>query len=171
MKYQREILYVALSLSVGILLALVMTELAYRFQAKAQDRDGKMVRLVIPLGTADLLEAGGKPPDIPADMTFVVGDVLVVENQDDSDHQLGPLFIPKDATARLAFNKSENLAYACTFTPEKYLGLDIKPPLTIATRLTGVLSAGIPMGALMALYWVFAIRPGLKKEAEEKSLN
>ena len=168
MKYSREILYVALSLFVGILLALVMTELAYRFQVKSQDRDGKQLRLVIPLGTANLLQAGGESPSVPTDMTFVVGDVLVVENQDNADHQLGPLFIPKGTTAKLAFDKPENLAYACTFTPEKYLGLDVKPPLTIATRLTGVLSAGIPLGTLMALYLVFAIRPGLKKEAEEK---
>lgn len=168
MKYKREILYVALSLFVGILLALVMTELAYGFQVKSQDRDGKQLRLVIPLGTANLLQAGGESPNIPTDMTFVVGDVLVVENQDDADHQVGPLFIPKGATAKLSFNKPENLAYTCTFTPEKYLGLEVKPPLTIATRLTGVFSAGIPLGILMALYLVFAIRPGLKKEAEEK---
>lgn len=168
MKYQREIVYVALSLFAGILLALVMTELAYKFQVKSQDRDGKQLRLVIPLGTAILLQAGGESPAIPSDMTFVVGDVLVVENQDNADHQLGPLFIPKGASAKLEFKKSENLAYACTFTPEKYLGLEIKQPLTFATRMTGVLSAGIPLGTLMALYWVFAIRPGLKKEAEEK---
>jgi hypothetical protein len=168
MRYQREIFYVCLSLFVGILLALVMTELTYRFQMKSQDRDGKLLRLVIPLGTANLLQEGGESPSIPTDMTFVVGDVLVVENQDDADHQLGPIFIPRGATAKLAFNKPENLAYACTFTPEKYLGLEVKPPLTIATRLTGVLSAGIPLGTLIALYLVFAVRPGLKKEAQEK---
>lgn len=169
MKYQREILYIALSLIVGILLALVMTELAYKFQMKSQDRDGKQLRLVIPLGTANLLKAGGESPAIPSGMTFVVGDVLVVENQDDTDHQLGPLFIPKGATAKLTFNKSENLAYACTFTPEKYLGMEIKQPLTFTTRMTGILSAGIPLGTLIALYLVFAVRPGLKKEAQEKA--
>ena len=168
MKHRREILYVSLSLLAGILLAFVMTELSYKFQLKAQDRDGKLLRLVIPLGTAKLLKAGGESPAIPADMTFVIGDVLVVENQDDADHQLGPLFIPKGSSAKLAFDKSENLAYACTFTPDKYLGLEIKQPLTFATRMAGVLSAGIPLGTLVALYWVFAIRPGLKKEAEEK---
>jgi hypothetical protein len=168
MKYQREILYVTLSMVVGIILTLVMTELAYRFQMKSEDRDGKQLRLIIPLGTSDLLQAGGESPNIPRDMTFVVGDVLVVENQDGVDHQLGPLFIPKGTVAKLSFNRPENLAYACTFTPGKYLGLEVKPPLTIATRLTGVLSAGIPLGTLIALYLVFAIRPGLKKEAEEK---
>lgn len=171
MKYRREVLYVVLSLFVGILLAFVMTELAYRFQAKSQDRDGKLLRLIIPMGTANLLKTGGEPPKIPADMTIVVGDVLVVENQDDVDHQLGPLFIPKGTTAKLAFNKSENLAYACTFTPDKYLGLDIKQPLTISTRITGVLSAGIPLGTLMAIYLVFAIRPGLKKVPERNVLD
>jgi len=171
MKYRHEILYVAASLFVGILLALIMTEATYRFQIKSQDRDGKQLRLVIPLGTADLIMAGGASPVIPGDMTFVVGDVLVVENQDNVDHQLGPLFIPKGANAKLVFTKSENLAYACTFTPEKYLGLEVKLPLTISTRITGILSAGIPMGMLIALYVVFAIRPGLKKEAEMKEVS
>jgi hypothetical protein len=171
MKYRREILFIAASLLVGIILALVLTEMAYRFQAKPQDRDGKQVRLMIPLGTADLLKSGGASPNIPEGMTFVVGDVLVVENQDAVDHQLGPLFIPKGTIARLTFTKPENLAYACTFTPEKYLGLEIKQPLTIATRMVGILSAGIPMGMLIALYVVFAIRPGLKKEAEMKGLS
>ncbi len=171
MKYQREILYISLSLFIGILLAFVMTELTYRFQVKSQDRDSKQLRLVIPMGTANLIMAGGESPSIPTEMTIVVGDVLIVENQDDADHQLGPLFIPRGAIAKLTFNKPENLAYACTFTPDKYLGLEIKQPLTIATRITGVFSAGIPLGTLIALYLVFAIRPGLQKEAEEKVLN
>jgi hypothetical protein len=165
MKYQREILYIALSLAVGIILAMIMTEASYRFQTRSQDREGRLLTLVIPKGTSDLIEAGGASPEIPGDMTFVVGDVLIVENQDAVDHQLGPLFIPKGASAKLAFAKSENLAYACTFTPEKYLGLEIKQPLTIATRVTGIFSAGIPLGMLIALYVVFAIRPGLQKEA------
>ena len=171
MKYQREILYIALSLLIGILLAFVMTELAYRLQVKSQDRDGKQLKLVIPMGTASLIKAGGEPPNIPAEMTIVVGDVLIVENQDEADHQLGPLFIPRGATATLAFNRPDNLAYACTFTSDKYLGLEVKQPLTMATRITGVFSAGIPLGTLIALYLVFAIRPGLKKEAEEKVLT
>jgi hypothetical protein len=123
---------------------------------------------VIPFGTADLLSTGKASPEIPEGITFVVGDVLTVENQDVVDHQLGPFFIPKGASAKLSFTKPENLAYACTFTPEKYLGLEVKPPLTIATRVTGILSAGIPLGTLIALYVVFAIRPGLKKEAGKK---
>jgi hypothetical protein len=168
MKYRRDIIYVGLSLLVGISLAAIMTEATYRFQTRAQDRSQKQITLIIPQGTAKLVEQGQPSPSIPKDMVFVVGDELLVKNEDVVDHQLGPLFIPKGSSAALKFNQVENLAYACTFSPEKYLGFDVKAPLTIYTRIMGILSAGVPMGTLIALYVVFAIRPGLMKEKEKK---
>ena len=162
MKYKREVLYIVVCLISGILIAAVLTEVAYRFQTHSENRDGKQITLVIPLGTADKVKSGEPSPSIPADMVLVVGDELRVVNEDVEDHQLGTLFIPKGTSASITFSRSENLAYACTFTPEKYFGLEIKEPLTISTRLIGILSAGIPLGILMALYLVFAIRPGLK---------
>ena len=168
MKYRHEIIYVVVSLLVGILLAAILTEASYRFQMRDQDRSGKLITLLIPRGTGDQIKNGQPSPSIPKDMVFVVGDQLTVRNEDVVDHQLGPLFIPKGTSASLTFTQVGNLAYACTFLPEKYLGLDIKAPLTIYTRIMGILSAGIPMGTLFALYVVFAIRPGLAKEAAKK---
>jgi len=165
MKYKLEIIYVVVSLMAGIFLAGLMTELTFRYQARGQDRDGKVITLAIPTGTADRIKLGEASPSIPDGLVFVVGDKLRVVNEDDADHQLGPLFIPAGTSAFLSFSQPENLAYACSFTPEKYLGLEVKEPLTINTRLMGILSAGVPLGTLIALYVVFAIRPGLKKEA------
>jgi len=164
MKYKREILYVVASLMAGIFLAALMTELTYRFQTRAQDRDGKVVALVIPLGTAERVEDGEASPSIPGDMVIVAGDILRIVNEDNVSHTFGPLFIPSGTTAEMAFAKPENLAFTCTFTPDKYLGLEIKQPLTLSTRVMGILSAGVPLGTLMALYIVFAILPGLKRE-------
>ena len=168
MKYKREFIYVLASLLAGILIAAMLTELSYRLQVRSQDREGKRLTLVIPLGTAVLVQNGEPSPSIPADMVLVVGDELQVVNEDVEDHQLGPLFIPKGTTASIYFSRPDNLAYACTFTPEKYFGLEVKEPLTLFTRLTGILSAGIPLGTLLALYLVFAIRPGFKKETSFK---
>ena len=67
------------------------------------------------------------------------------------------------AAIDMVMDKIENYAYACTFTASKYFGLDVKEPLTLSTRALGILAAGLPLGTLIALYVVFAIRPGEKK--------
>jgi hypothetical protein len=85
-------------------------------------------------------------------MVFVVGDTLVVENQDTVDHKLGPLWIPANTSARLSLDQKENLAFECTFQAGNYFGLDVHEPLTAFTRVYGILFAGIPMAILIALY-------------------
>jgi hypothetical protein len=168
MKNKRIVIYVILSLLVGIFLGGIMSEVSYRIQTGSDGRTSRQITLVIPTGTADLVQQGQPSPNIPEDLVFVVGDTLVVKNEDSVDHQLGPFFIPKGTSATVTFGQVANLAYACTFTTEKYLGLEVKAPLTIYTRAAGILEAGVPMGILIALYVVFAIRPGLLKEAEKK---
>jgi hypothetical protein len=160
---RRNLVYVIVSLVIGIFITAVFTELSFRFVSRANDRSPETITLVIPAGTAAKVALGEQPTSIPADMTFVVGDTLVVNNEDYADHQLGPLFIPAGTKASMTFNTIQNYAYSCTFTPTKYIGLDIKEPLALSTRILGVLSAGLPLGTLIALYVVFAIRPGEKK--------
>jgi len=92
-------------------------------------------------------------------MLFVVGDILVVNNQDSVVHQLGPLFIPPGTSASMNLNTEQSYAFACSFQPSKYLGLSVQPPLTFTTRLVGVLEAGLPIGILIALYSVLAVGP------------
>jgi hypothetical protein len=164
MKNRRIVVYVVLSLFAGIILGGIMTEVSYRIQTGSDGRTQKQVTLVIPAGTADRVQQGQPSPSIPGDMVFVVGDTLVIKNEDIADHRLGPFFIPKGTSASLTFSQAENLAYACTFLPDNYFGLDVKARLTTYTRVIGILDAGIPLGILIALYVVFAIRPGLEKE-------
>jgi hypothetical protein len=61
---------------------------------------------------------------LPENMTFVVGDRLVVRNEDAVDHKLGPLWIPANSSAQLSLDQEENLAYECSFQPGKYFGLE-----------------------------------------------
>ena len=164
MSIRRNVIYIIISLAVGIILAAVATEASYRFQVNQDAGNLKIITLIIPEGTAKRVSNGDSSPSIPKDMVFVVGDTLVVKNEDLVDHQLGPLFIPRGTSASIVFNQVENLAYACTFSPDKYFGLDVKAPLTLSTRILGILSAGLPLGTIIALYVVFAIRPGVKKE-------
>jgi hypothetical protein len=161
---RKNIILALISIFVGVIITATFTELSFRFLSSSNDRAPRAITLVIPAGTAASVALGEQPPSIPPEMTFVVGDTLVVENQDFADHQLGPLFIPANSSASMTFDHIEKYALACTFSPDKYFGLDVKEPLTVSTRILGILSAGLPMGVLIALYVVFAIRPGFKKE-------
>ncbi len=148
----------------GILLAAVMSELTFLFLQRDQDRAPETIVLTIPLGTAAMVSAGQTPPSIPADLQFVVGDVLEVRNLDTADHQLGALFIPAGATASLSFSEVQDFAFACSFRSDQYLGLSIREPLTWGTRIIGILSAGVPMGLLIGLYSIFAATPARKAQ-------
>ena len=98
-------------------------------------------------------------------MTFVVGDTLVVVNQDSVDHQLGPLWIPPGTSASLNLDTEQNYAFQCSFQPTKVFGLDVHEPVTPLTRLTGILFGGLPLGALLSVYSVLLVKED-KKQAD-----
>ncbi len=151
-----------ISLAVGLILGAAISEIPFIFLRETA-RPPQEIALVIPPGAAEQVARGEQPPSIPTDMVFVVGDTLVVRNDDAVDHKLGPLWIPANSSARLPLGRVESLAYECTFQPGNYFGLDVREPLTIGTRLYGILFAGIPMGVLIALYSF--ILPVKKKDA------
>jgi len=150
-----------ISLLIGLVLGAAISEIPFIFLQETA-RPPQEIVLTIPLGTAEQVARGEQPPSIPADMIFVVGDVLVVKNEDAVDHKLGPLWIPANSSAQLPLGQVENLAFECTFQPGKYFGLDVREPLTISTRIFGIIFAGLPMGVLIALYSL--IVPVKKKE-------
>ena len=142
---------ILLSILLGLFVAAVMTELSYQV-LKRENREPHNVELVIPAGTAQRIANGQTPPSIPSDMTFVVGDTLVVVNQDATDHQLGPLWIPAGTSASLNLDTEENFILDCSFQSTKVFGIDVHQPVTFGTRLIGILFAGFPLGALFAVY-------------------
>lgn len=146
----------------GVLVAAVTTEISYQV-LKRENREPQKIELVIPAGTAQEVANGHTPPTIPDDMNFVVGDRLVVVNQDEVDHQLGPLWIPAGTSASLNLDTEENYILECSFQPTKFLGIDVLQPVTLGTRLTGILFAGFPLGALFAVYSIL-LMPDKKKE-------
>jgi hypothetical protein len=142
------------------LFGLVFSEATFLFLGQTA-REPKTIQVSIPAGTAELVSRGEQPPSIPKDMTFVVGDTLEVANQDNVDHQIGPLWIPPGTSASLVLGKPESLAYECSFQAGNYIGLDVREPLTLFTRIYGIFFAGIPMGLLLSIYVV--ILPSKKK--------
>lgn len=141
----------AASLALGLVIGVLVGEIPFLFMRETA-RPPQTVEITIPPGTAERVAQGEQPPTIPENMTFVIGDVLVINNQDVVDHKLGALWIPPNASAQLELSVKENLAYECSFQPGRYFGLDVREPLTVSTRLYGILYAGVPMGILIALY-------------------
>jgi len=151
----------SISLLVGLLIGVAINEISFLF-LKETARSPREIVLTIPSGTAEQVARGEQPPTIPDTMVFVVGDTLVVKNEDFVDHKLGTLWIPANSSARLSLGQVESLAFECTFQPGKYLGLDVHEPLTTSTRLFGILYSGLPLGVLIALYSL--VFPVKKKE-------
>ena len=142
---------ILISFLIGFVLSVAITEIPFIFLRETA-RPPKEITLVIPNGTADEVARGEQPPGIPSNMSFVVGDTLIVENNDIVEHQLGPLWIPASTSARLSLDQVESLAYECSFQPGKYLGLDVNEPLTLGTRIYGILYIALPLGILFSLY-------------------
>ncbi len=146
----RRVVY---SLVLGLLLGIAIAEIPFLFLRETA-RSPKQITLLIPKGTAAEVARGEQPPTIPQNMLFVVGDILIVKNEDIADHKLGPLFIPANSSAKLSLDQEENLVYECSFQPGKSFGLDIHEPVTLSTRVFGILDVGLPLGILIALYSV-----------------
>jgi hypothetical protein len=142
---------ILISLLIGLLLGAAIGEIPFLFLRETA-RPPREIVLTIPAGTAEQVARGEQQPSIPENMIFVVGDILVVNNQDSVDHKLGPLWIPANSSAQLSMDQEESLAFECTFQPGSYFGLDVRQPLTLSTRLYGILYAGLPIAILIALY-------------------
>src|SRR4026209_2851542 len=149
------------SLLIGLLLGVVISEIPFIFLRETAHPPQEIL-LTIPEGAADQVARGQQPPSIPESMIFVVGDILVVQNQDVVDHKLGPLWIPANSSARLSLDREGSLAFECSFQSDNYLGLDVHQSLTLSTRIYGIWYAGLPMAILIALYSL--VMPFKKKE-------
>ena len=141
----------ALSIGLGLLIGVIISEIPFLFLRETA-RPPQEIVLTIPAGTAEQIARGEEQLSIPKNMTFVVGDRLIVKNEDAVDHKLGPLWIPAHASAQLSLDQEENLAYECSFQPGNYFGLDVHQPLTPGTRLYAISYVAIPMAILFALY-------------------
>ena len=100
-------------------------------------------------------------------MRFVVGDTLRVINQDDENHQLGPLWIPAESSASLKLETAENLIFECTFQADNNFGVTVMEPVTWRTRVSRIFFAGFPLGMMFAVYGGL-IGEKKKKDNEKK---
>ncbi|MGW8251055.1 MAG: hypothetical protein ACWGO1_10460 [Anaerolineales bacterium] len=152
--------------AISFVAMLVITEGAYLLQRDETDRGPKTVQLVIPAGASQRVAEGEYVDVLPDNSVFVIGDVLEVVNQDSTDHQLGPIWVPAGSTGRIVLEEANKFSYSCSFTPSRYLGLDVKKPTTMMTRLTG-LSISVPTTAAFLFIYSFLVYPIKPKSTNE----
>ncbi len=156
-----------LILVASVVAVAIVSEIGVRLQNENAARAPKEVTLVIPEGTAAAVAAGETPPTIPATMSFVQGDTLVVQNEDVEAHTLGPLFIPANGSASMLLDIADHFAITCSFSASKYLGLDVHQATTLRTRLLGIAFASPPTAVLLFVYSliVFPLKPATAEVA------
>ena len=170
---KKGLVRLALTFVAALILVWVGSEVAFYFLRSSTDRTPQEIELVIPAGTAAKVEAGEPVPVIPDEMTFVLGDTLVVNNKDQVDHQLGPLWIPPGTKASLVLDAAQRYAYACSFKTTRYLGLNVKQATTWQTRVVGLGFAVPPTTMFFFIYSLvlWPLNPEQKKETRNQLQN
>jgi hypothetical protein len=143
---------------ISLVAMVIVIEGAYLIQREDTDRAPKTVQIIVPAGTAQRVAAGESVDLLPDNSTFVLGDVLEVINQDSVDHQLGPIWVPPGSMGRIVLEEVNKFSYSCSFAPSRYLGLDVKRPTTLVTRMTG-LSISVPTTAAFLFIYSLALFP------------
>lgn len=114
-------------------------------------RAATRIEYVIPAGTAQRVAAGESVPSIPSEWVFIVGDVLILRNKDDVDHQLGPFWVPAGSTLTVPMERASTFSYLCTIHPSGSIGFEVLPRNSWVRPLTITLLLGIPIGVVISL--------------------
>jgi hypothetical protein len=167
---KKGLVRLAITFAAALALVWIGSEVAFYFLRGDTDRTPQEIELVIPQGTAAKIEAGEPVPAIPDEMTFVLGDTLVVRNDDVIDHQLGPLWIPPETKASLVLDAAQRYAYSCSFKTTRYLGLNVKQATTWQTRVVGLGFAVPPTTMFFFIYSLvlWPLNPDPDKEPKVK---
>ena len=147
---------------IGVILAAAFSEIAFQLQGNNTSRGPQTIELVIPAGTSDKVSQGKSV--LPESQVFVLGDTLVVKNEDSVTQSLGPLVVPPGSSASLTLDQVGTMKYTCSFQPTKFYGIEVQQALTMNMRIQGALLAGIPLGMLVGLYSLIVkpIKPKVK---------
>ncbi len=145
----------------------IVNEGAHFLLKEKTDRPPETVEISIPAGTAKKVEAGQADPTIPSELTFVIGDTLLVTNKDNVPHELGPLWIPADSSASLLMENANKYTLGCTFQPSRYLDFDVRSRTTATSRFQAFALATPPTTMFFFLYSLLVYPLKGKKKKEE----
>ena len=81
--------------------------------------------VVIPQGTAERIAAGERVELLPADLRFRLRDTLVVVNDDDTTHQVGPFTVAAGQRLEKRFSEAATLEGSCSLHPSGSITIEI----------------------------------------------
>ena len=163
---QRAVLMrMGLCLLIACLLGWAVSEVSFRMLGAEQEHQPQEMLLIIPEGTAERVARGETAVQMPEDLVFFEGDALRVQNNDSVSHQLGPVWVPSGTSGVLHLEKPNQYQLACSFEPNRFLGLDVRPRVTAGVRLQAILAIGLPTGMMLGLY-SFVLFPLKKRETQ-----
>ena len=119
----------AAAVAAVVLLVGVLGGLGWAAYAPMPEK-GAALTFVIPPGTAARVKAGEPVAVLPSPIHLTVGvrDVLVITNDDEVIHQVGPIILGSRQTYRIPFRKPGRFKYACSLHVSGTLALEIAPP-------------------------------------------
>jgi hypothetical protein len=115
----------------GALTALVLVAIAVATTAWAAfaplSEGSRALTFVIPPGTAARAKAGEPFTVLPSPIHLTIGvrDILVLTNDDEAIHQVGPIILGPRQTYRIPFRRPGRFQYACSLHAAGTLTLDI----------------------------------------------
>lgn len=123
-------LAIGLGLAAVAIAALGPFVVAHLGQVNRPPDASREVVYTIPPGTAQLIEAGGDPKIVPAEMVFTLGvqDVLVVHNQDETGHTFGPYWVAARQTLRVQFSNPAEYEGYCSVHPSRQVRIIARRP-------------------------------------------
>ncbi|HEY4693319.1 MAG TPA: hypothetical protein VIH16_07760 [Bellilinea sp.] len=141
---------------ISMVFAFAIAEISYQMVKNQSERAPRQIEILIPPGTASQIANGQPGPAMP-DMRFSEGDQILVRNMDSVSHQLGPLWVPADASSVLTLDRPSSYSMACTFQASQSLDIEVVARAKTSDRVLGVLSIGLPTWMLVWLYTLIAI--------------
>lgn len=145
----------ALCLSLGTVVGGALSLASWVLSGDIAARLPQTVEFVIPAGTATRIEAGEGAPAIPPDFTFLVGDTLVLRNEDSAAHAMGPYPVQAGSTLRIPLLQATTRSYLCTFHPQGAVDLVVKSRPDLMPLVWSTLLLGLPLGGGAAgVLWV-----------------
>jgi hypothetical protein len=108
------------------LLMLAAVPVAYR--AGVLHEEARRLVIVVPPGTAERIAAGDGADAPPHRIELVLGvqDVLVIHNQDDVWHQVGPYRVAPGHMLIQRFTRPGVIRQACTITPNRQVEIVVR---------------------------------------------
>lgn len=135
----------------GPLIIGTISLLAWYILAGGILRGPARIEYVIPRGAAERIAAGETLETIPASATFIVGDELVLNNQDAVNHQVGPFWIPAGSALVIPLDRANDFNYFCSIHPDGSITLLVRPQNSLLLTLLPTLVLGVPIGIGLAV--------------------